>query len=63
MAQACAFLMNLPDETFMSRHGRDRNDGLSPLINIGVCGDLTIRELAELVKKVVGRGRGRVRCD
>jgi GDP-L-fucose synthase len=34
--------------------GQYRNDGLPPLMNIGVGHDLSIRELAETVKDVVG---------
>lgn len=54
MADACVYLMNLPDEQFVPLLGQDRNDGLPPLMNIGVGHDLTIRELAETVKDVVG---------
>jgi GDP-L-fucose synthase len=54
MADACVYLMNLPDERFIPLLGQDRNDGLAPLVNIGVGEDLTIRELAETVKSVVG---------
>ena len=54
MADACVYLMNLPDEQFVPLLGQDRNDGLAPLVNIGVGEDLTIRELAETVKSVVG---------
>ena len=54
MADACVYLMNLPDEQFIPLLGQDRNDGLPPLVNIGVGHDLTIRELAETVKEVVG---------
>ena len=54
MADACVYLMNLPDEKFVSLLGQDRNDGLAPLVNIGVGHDLSIRELAEAVKDVVG---------
>jgi GDP-L-fucose synthase len=54
MADACVYLMNLPDEKFVPLLGQDRNDGLPPLMNIGVGHDLTIRELAETVKDVVG---------
>jgi len=54
MADACVYLMNLPDDKFVSLLGQDRNDGLPPLMNIGVGHDLTIRELAETVKTVVG---------
>jgi GDP-L-fucose synthase len=54
MADACVYLMNLPDESFDPLLGRDRNDGLAPLVNVGVGHDLSIRELAETVKEVVG---------
>ncbi len=54
MADACVFLMNLPDERFNSLLAADRNNGLPPLVNIGVGEDLTVRELAETVKDVVG---------
>ncbi len=54
MADACVYLMNLPDAPFISLLGQDRNDGLPPLMNIGVGHDLSIRELAESVKDVVG---------
>ena len=54
MADACVYLMNLPDEQFIPLLGQDRNDGLPPLVNIGVGHDLTIRELAEMVRGVVG---------
>ncbi|MHB1214960.1 MAG: GDP-L-fucose synthase family protein [Thiobacillus sp.] len=54
MADACVYLMNLPDEKFVPLLGQDRNDGLAPLVNVGVGHDLTIRELAETVKNVVG---------
>ena len=54
MADACVYLMNLPDEQFVPLLGQDRNDGLAPLMNIGVGHDLTIRELAEAVKAAVG---------
>jgi GDP-L-fucose synthase len=54
MADACVYLMKLSDEQFVPLLGQDRNDGLAPLVNIGVGHDLTIRELAEAVKGVVG---------
>ncbi len=54
MADACVYLMNLPDEKFVPLLGQDRNDGIAPLVNIGVGHDLTIRELAEAVKAAVG---------
>lgn len=54
MADACVHLMDLPDTEFSALLGQDRNDGLAPLVNIGVGHDLTIRELAETVRDVVG---------
>jgi GDP-L-fucose synthase len=54
MADACVYLMNLPDARFQSLLAADRNDGLAPLVNIGIGEDLAISELANVVKKVVG---------
>jgi GDP-L-fucose synthase len=54
MADACVFLMGLDDEKFVPLLGQDRNDGLPPLVNIGVGNDLTIAELAAKVKMVTG---------
>ncbi|MDO9394645.1 MAG: GDP-L-fucose synthase [Methylotenera sp.] len=54
MAEACLYLMNLPDEQFQPLLASDRNDGLPPLVNIGTGIDVTIKELAELVRSVVG---------
>jgi len=54
MADACVHLMNLADEQFVPLLGQDRNDGLAPLVNIGVGEDISIRELAESVKGAVG---------
>lgn len=54
MAEACLFLMNLPDEQYDDLLGSERNHGLAPLINIGSGEDHTILELASLIKHVVG---------
>jgi GDP-L-fucose synthase len=57
MADACVYLMNLPDEQFKTLLGSDEAATgifMPPLVNIGVGHDLTIRELAEAVKEVVG---------
>ena len=57
MADACVFLMNLPDEEYASLLGSDEvktGKFEPPLVNIGVGEDVTIRELAETVKQVVG---------
>ena len=51
MADACLFLMSLPDEAFSSL---TTDLSSPPLINIGCGVDLTIRELAQLVAKMVG---------
>lgn len=57
MADACVFLMTLPDEKYDSLLGSDESKTGKfepPLINIGVGDDLTIRELAEMVKQAIG---------
>jgi GDP-L-fucose synthase len=54
MAQACLFLMQLPDNQFKQLLAQDRNDGLPPLVNVGTGSDITIKQLAELVGSVVG---------
>ena len=54
MAQACVFVMNLANDIFKPLLASDRNDGLPPLLNLGSGSDLTITELADLVKEVVG---------
>src|SRR5713101_2018181 len=51
VADACVFLMSLPQGLFGRFAGRD---DVAPLINIGCGEDLTVRELAELVAEVVG---------
>ena len=57
MADACVYLMNLPDDKFQTLLGSDEaRTGvfMPPLVNIGVGHDLTIKELAETVKDVIG---------
>lgn len=57
MADACVFLMNLQDEKYESLLGSDEaktGKFEPPLVNIGVGEDVTIKELAETVKQVVG---------
>lgn len=57
MADACVFLMNLPDEKYDTLLGSDETKTgkfKPPLVNIGVGEDVTIKELAEAVKQVVG---------
>ena len=62
MADACVHLMSLPDAQFRPLLGADRNDGLPPMVNIGVGEDLTIADLAELVARTVGY-EGRIVYD
>jgi GDP-L-fucose synthase len=50
LAQACVFLMTLEDE----RYNTLFTDNEPPLINIGTGEDVTIRELAETVARVLG---------
>src|SRR5271170_4847431 len=50
LAEACVFLMNLPDDRFQTL----LNSEEPPLINIGTGHDLSVRELAELVCRVIG---------
>jgi GDP-L-fucose synthase len=50
LAEACLFLMNLDKERFQSLV----TEHAPPLINIGTGEDVTIRELAEIVARVVG---------
>jgi GDP-L-fucose synthase len=50
LAQACVFLLNLDEPTYNSLLTEDT----PPLINIGTGEDVTIKELAETVAKVLG---------
>jgi GDP-L-fucose synthase len=57
MADACVYLMNLPDDSFGRLLGGDETASGKfepPLINIGVGEDATIAELAEQVSRTVG---------
>ena len=49
LAEACLHLLNLPDSLYGSLISQNE----APLINIGTGKDLTIRELAELVSRVL----------
>ena len=65
MADACVFLMELPDEQFDSLLGSDETTTgrfEPPLINVGTGRDITVRELAELVQRIVGH-QGAVEFD
>ena len=57
MADACVFLMGLPDERFDALLGQDEfKTGVfdPPIVNIGLGEDLSIGELARLVRDTVG---------
>jgi GDP-L-fucose synthase len=58
MADACVFLMNLDDATFLQLVRPE----VCPLINMGYGEDLSIAELAKLASEVVGY-KGRLRFD
>lgn len=65
MADACVFLMNLPEERYTALLGSDESVSgrfEPPLVNIGVGADVTIAELAALVARVVGYA-GRIEYD
>ena len=51
MADGCIFLANLADDAFQTLTGSETSP---PLINIGYGSDLTIRELAELISRLLG---------
>lgn len=50
LGEAIAFLLGMPDQEFSQLTRADA----APLINVGVGADVTIRELAQLVKETVG---------
>lgn len=50
-ADACLFLMNLPDDQFAAAVGAGN---AWPIVNIGCGRDISIREIAELIADVVG---------
>jgi GDP-L-fucose synthase len=57
MADACVYLMNLPDDQYQKLLGSDESKTgrfEPPLVNIGVGADVTIKELAQTVQAVVG---------
>ena len=51
MADACLFLLNLPDEQFVSVANSQQEP---PLVNVGWGEDVNIRELAVMIANVVG---------
>jgi len=56
LAEACVFLLNLDEATY----GTMLSETEPPLINIGTGEDVTIRELAETVQRVIGFDGGLV---
>ena len=57
MAEACVYLLGLPTERYAPLLGVNDPHAESfspPLVNIGVGNDMTIKEIAELVKETVG---------
>jgi GDP-L-fucose synthase len=60
LADACVFLMSLPDDQYMQllwpggTPDESCAKGLAPLVNIGVGDDISIKELAETVRQIVG---------
>jgi len=57
MAQACVYLLNLPEDRYETLLGSDDTKTgrfEPPLVNIGAGTDISIRELAELVRRTVG---------
>lgn len=57
MADACVFLMNLPDDRYRALLGSDESQTgrfEPPLVNIGVGHDVTIDELAKAVRTTTG---------
>lgn len=57
MADACVFLSNLPDDKYESLLGSDESKSGKfepPLVNVGTGNDISIKDLAELVKQTVG---------
>ena len=51
MADACIFLMRIPNDEFKSILSRDETS--PPLVNIGVGEDISIKELADLIRNKV----------
>ncbi len=58
LADACIFLMNLPDSQFNSL----LKEGEFPIVNVGYGADMSIKELAEMVKTIVGY-QGKIAWD
>lgn len=61
MADACVYLMGLPDDRFQALLGSDESQSgrfEPPLVNVGVGEDVTIADLAATVARVVGYSGG-----
>lgn len=58
LAEACFFLLNLPDSTY----GSLLTEEAAPLVNIGTGDDLSIRELASMIARIA-KFRGRLEFD
>lgn len=54
MADACVYIMNLPDKKFDELLGKERNHGIAPVINVGTGEDISIAELAETISDLTG---------
>ena len=54
MADACIFLLKLPEMEYENLTAQNRNSGIAPVVNIGVASDMTIAELAEKIRTVTG---------
>lgn len=54
MAEACIFLLKMAPERFEDLTASNRNTGVAPIINIGVGYDISIKDLAELMKNIIG---------
>jgi GDP-L-fucose synthase len=62
MADACVHLMSLADAEYRPLLAADRNDGLPPIVNVGVGDDVTVAELAKSIAQTVGFN-GRITFD
>lgn len=51
LAHACVFLLELPDSIFNAIANSEFD---APLLNVGYGRDLTVRELAEMIREIVG---------
>jgi GDP-L-fucose synthase len=57
LADACVFLMNLPEDRYAALLGSDEvatGEFVPPLVNVGVGEDVTIAELAAMIAQTVG---------